>query len=112
MLHNHGPSGLSDKRNGLMTGQNSGHQAINLAVLLGARRILLLGFDMKSSGGKTHWFGEHPTRTDESIFSAMLNNFPHMVRPLAALGVEVINCTPGSALQCFPKQTLDQTLMG
>ena len=111
MLHNYGTTGLSEKPNGLMTGQNSGHQAMNLAVLLGAKRILLLGFDMKAGErGQMHWFGDHPIPTQASSFSAMLHNFGKTLKPLAAAGVEVINCTPGSALACYPRRSLDEAL--
>lgn len=110
MLHNHGAAGLCEKTNGLMTGQNSGFQAINLAVLAGAKRIVLLGYDMKTAGAKSHWFGDHPIQTAPSVFSAMINNFPSLVKPLAKLGVEVLNCTPGSALECFPKRALESVL--
>ena len=41
-------------------GGNSGFQAINLAFLWGATRIILLGFDCKAVAGKDHWFGQHP----------------------------------------------------
>jgi hypothetical protein len=109
-LHNHGAAGLCEKTNGLMTGQNSGFQAINLAVLAGAKRIALLGYDMKATGGKAHWFGDHPIQTAPSVFSAMINNFPSLVKPLGTLGVEVLNCTPGSALECFPKRALESVL--
>lgn len=110
-LHHCGTDGLSAQRNGLTTGQNGGHQAINLAVLLGVRRILLLGFDMKpAADGRLHWFGEHPVATQPHVFSAMLQNFPSMLAPLRAAGVEVVNCTPGSALRCFPQRPLEDEL--
>ena len=111
MLHNEGTSGLSKKPNGLMTGQNSGHQAINLAVLLGARRILLLGFDMKAApDGRLHWFGDHPVKTNPAVFSAMLRNFDKTLKPLAAAGVEVINCSADTALTCYPRKPLHDAL--
>ncbi len=108
VLRNAGQAkGLSEERGALHTGRNSGYQAINLAVHLGARRILLLGFDMK--GGpvegrkvKTHWFGDHPGGTSPDVYTQMLPNFPTLVEPLKARGVEVVNCTPGSAIRCFP----------
>lgn len=110
-LHNHGGSGISTKPNGLMTGQNGGYQAINIAVLAGAKRVLLLGYDMKlGKSGKSHFFGDHPIKTDAATFSAMLQNFPTMLKPLKALGVEVINCTPDSALRCFPLHALESLL--
>ena len=100
-----GVDGLEDAPNGLRTGTNSGYQAINLAVHLGAKRILLLGYDMKSSGGRSHWFGEHPDKV-EPPYSTMLMHFPSLVEPLKKRGVEVINCTPDSALNVFKKMDL------
>lgn len=111
MLHNYGTTGLSQKPNGLMTGQNSAHQALNLATLAGAKRIILLGFDMKlGPKNEEHWFGSHPRKTDPGTFSFMLNNFRKAVKPLAELGIEVINCSPDSALDCFRKEPLGETL--
>jgi len=102
---------LSVKPNGLQTGMNSGYQAINLAVLLGVTTIVLLGFDMKPArDGKMHWFGDHPLKTNPAVFSAMLQHFPKTLSPLRQLGVEVINCTPDSALTCYRKEGLDETL--
>src|SRR5690606_34740992 len=48
-------AGLSDKQNTICWNQNSGAAAINFATLAGARRILLLGFDMCIENDTTHW---------------------------------------------------------
>ena len=68
MLRNFHPgghgTGLSLDPDKLVTGHNSGFQALNLAVLAGARRILLLGYDGKAGqDGRTHWSGGHPRPT-------------------------------------------------
>lgn len=107
MLKNLGRPGLSLDPAGLCLGTtaNSGYQAINLAVHFGARRILLLGYDMRGS----HFFGVHP---DNSLprFERVVPGFQTLVAPLAALGVTVINCTPRSALTCFPRAALRDAL--
>lgn len=107
-----GPKGLCLDRDGLCTGSNSGYQAINLAVHLGAHRIVLLGFDMKSAAsGRMHWHDEHPMATDPNVWAnEMLPCFPHLVEPLRRLGVDVINATPGSALKVFAMQPLEVAL--
>jgi hypothetical protein len=107
--------GLAKRRDGLHTGQNSGFQAINLAVQLGAARIVLLGYDMRSvlEGGKekTHWFGDHPGGTAGRVYEQiMLPHFESLVKPLAELGVQVINATPGSKITCFKKLPIEQAL--
>ncbi len=105
-------SGLEvDDPSKLRTGKNSGFQAINLAVHLGARRIILLGYDMKPGPkGELHWFGRHPYRTADPPFDAFRRLFHTMVEPLKAAGVEVLNATPCSALDCFPRVTLSDAL--
>ncbi len=110
-VHNAGREGLSVEPGHLMTGRNGGYQAINLAVQLGAKRILLLGYDMRAVDGRTHWFGDHPTETRPSVYEgAMLPMFETLVAPLATSGVEVVNCTPGSALATFPTSDLTDAL--
>lgn len=110
--HSGETGGLCLEPDGLRTGSNSGYQCINLAFHLGAKRIVLLGFDMKAGkDGKMHWFGDHPTKTKPNIFKDnFLKHFPTLVQPLAEEGVEVINCTPGSAIDCFPKRDLNELL--
>ena len=106
-----GANGLEIAPNSLRTGSNSGYQAINLAVHMGAKRILLLGYDMKSDGKKNHWFGEHPNKVIPP-YTMMLPYFKTIVEPLEKAGIEVINCTPDSALKVFPMMKLEEALHG
>lgn len=87
----------------LGTGLNSGIQGMRVARLLGATRIVLIGFDMRGS----HYFGQHPKplrNTTPERFREFLKQFS------AWKGPEVINCTPGSSLRVFPMAPLDQAL--
>ncbi len=103
-------SGLSLNPAVLHTGKNSGYQAINLAVLFGASRILLLGYDMQPGPkGQEHWHVDHPNLS-RSTYAVFLSHFPSLVEPLKAAGVEVINCTRRTALTCFPHMSLEQAL--
>lgn len=102
--------GLELNPGALRTGYTSGYQAINLAVHLGAARILLLGYDMRVVKARDHFFGAHPDRT-KPPFNASLKAFDTLVAPLTAIGVEVINCTPESAVRCFPMAALRDTLI-
>lgn len=107
-------SGLSSDRTGLHTGRNSGYQAINLAVHFGAKKIVLLGFDQQADvseqGVRTHWHKDHPGGTSVDVYKAMLPNFPTLVQPLAERGIEIVNCTPGSAIQCFRRGNIDDEM--
>jgi hypothetical protein len=113
-LRNDGREGFTEDRAALRHGAHSGYQAVHLAAHLGARRILLLGMDMKlGADGRRHWFGEHPYgwAAGPDLYSHLLIPFfSELVAPLRARGVEVFNVTPGSALECFPKLTLEEAL--
>ena len=102
--------GLSATPGLIHTGGNSGFQALNLAALLGARRILLLGYDMKiAANGASHWHGDHPDGI-RSGYKNWLPVFARAVPDLARAGLEVINCTPDSALTCFPYSDIEAML--
>lgn len=90
-------------------GNNSGFQAVNLAILFGAIEIVLVGFDMKKKENKTHFFGEHtaPLRATHS-FTSWINNFSEAAKRLNS--VRIINSTPDSALKCFPYIPLEVAL--
>lgn len=95
----------------LQTGSNSGFQALNLAYLLGAARVLLAGYDMRVIDGRSHFFGEHPDPLNKpSPYHLFVQAFRDAAPRLKELGLEVINCTPGSALDCFPFQDLEVAL--
>lgn len=116
VMRNVDTGGLCTQRDGLNTGRNSGFQAINLAVHLGAKRIVLLGFDMGAQVDagrlKTHWFGDHPGGTSDRVYDSMLPWFDTIVQPLAKLGIEVFNATPGGRLRAFPMKSIDEALAG
>jgi len=95
-------------------GANSGYQAINLAIHFGARRILLLGFDMGATG-RGHWFGAHPTpltNVEANEYGVFARVFDSMTDDLRNMGIEVVNCTRKSAITCFRCSTIEQELHG
>lgn len=81
------------------TGFNSGLLGIMVAVRMGAKRICLLGFDMHSPG--QHYFGEHPKPLRPTTAGRM-EAFKRQFERYKPKGVEIINCTQGSALTCYP----------
>lgn len=86
---------------GIPGGANSGHQAINLAVLMGAMRIILIGFDLQTVDGEEHYFGQHAAPLNSG---SNLKGFATSIATIAADagGIEILNATPGSALEEFP----------
>ena len=86
---------------------NSGVLAMECAKREGATRILLLGFDQQGS----HFFGPYTNglnNTSEAKRRVHLSQFARWGR--ANRAIEVINCTEGSALKCFPSARLDDYL--
>ena len=103
--------GLSRERTAIVTGRNSGFQALNIAILAGAARVLLLGYDGRAGvDGRSHWFGEHPTPTPAAIWGEIKKSFSEAERDIEALGVSVVNCSPGSAIASFPRSTIGAEL--
>jgi hypothetical protein len=108
-------SGLGDGF--IRHGSNSGHQAICLAHHLFAEnyfgdsgnslRIILLGFDMGKSGGKTHWFGDHPPGLTNGDCAKFVPQFDQLAKDLSAKGVEVLNCSRKTRLTQFTRGTID-----
>lgn len=87
------------------TGSNSGYQAVHVAMQAGAKRVLLVGFDMHGS----HFFGKHPAPLRNSHPETQ-KQFAINFQFLKGHGTEIVNCTPGSAITCFPQQDLAEAL--
>ncbi|HAS1050743.1 TPA: hypothetical protein I3790_003628 [Enterobacter cloacae] len=88
---------------------NSGQRAIELAIHLGASRVLLLGYDCSIRNG-THWHGNHALLSNPDKFSvARWQDEFSRLRAVAG-GVEIINCSRFTRLTCFPRQSLETAL--
>lgn len=97
-------AGFSQREGYVYTGSLSGFQAIQL-VGQRAERVILLGYDMQHTGGKTHWHDDHEDGTwpncpclDRQIggFSILAEQSP----------IKIINATRKTALECFEKKEL------
>lgn len=94
-------------------GANSGFQAIGLARKFGARRILLIGFDMqRGPRDRLHWHPDHPGTLANGDPKGWIQHFNTMAPQLAAEGIECINCSAQTALTCFPRADLHEALYG
>lgn len=95
----------------IATGANSGYQAINVAFLYGAEKVLLLGYDCKSApDGKTHWFGSHPSPTSPEVYDEYLKHWQSLPAALNENKLEVINCTRDTAIDCLPRGDIMEVL--
>lgn len=104
--------GVSTTPGLIREGGNSGFAAVSLALLFGARRIVLLGYDMQLTGGCTHHHGDHGPdlgNPDTEKLRTWCKRFAEMAREVPA-GVEIVNATRDTALTCFPRMDLDACL--
>lgn len=93
-------------------GGNGGFQALNLAVQFGARKIVLVGYDMTLDHGM-HWHGAHPKGMNNprqhnvTMWRQILDG---AAGTLKNLRIEVINASSKSALTAYPKTNLSAAL--
>lgn len=97
---------------------NSGAAAISVAAWAGAKRIILLGFDMKLSPTKTqHWhnlYGRGEIKEDKKLmalpFARHLRGFDQIAKDARKMGIEILNCSPESTITQFPKYSLKELM--
>lgn len=114
------PSGISPKPNMVSWNGNSGAAAISIAANAGAKRIILLGFDMKlDETNKQHWHGVYrkggvrefnPKKPNGLPFERHMRGFPAIAADAKARGIEIINANPDSAITEFPRYSLKELL--
>lgn len=104
--------GLEEAKDALCHGNNSGYAAINLAYLLGAKKIVLLGYDMHNEGTKSHYHEGYPVpATGDNIYrDQFIPGFQILADLLRQKKVEVYNASPKSSLTVWPRISLDQAL--
>lgn len=98
----------------LGSGGNSGHQAINLAVQFGAKRLVLIGFDFQVRSGKPHWYGRstwpgcHNPGGDNC--DRWLRAMTWAAKALRRMKIDVVNCSPLTAIKEFPVMRPDDVI--
>jgi hypothetical protein len=105
--------GISKTPDKVFWNKSSGGAAINLAVHLGAKNIVLLGFDMfVEPNSKPNWHDEHEVDIDkkDSPYKAMLEAFPVIKKDADKLGIKIVNTSLDSEITCFEKMTLQQAM--
>lgn len=98
----------------MAAGATSGTRAIYLAERLGANPVLLVGFEMHCDNG-IHWHPPHNGRLrnpGENEMAVWREDIERLAPIFAGRGMRIINCTPTSALKCFPYVPLAEALNG
>lgn len=92
-------------------GMCSGFVALGFAIhwLIKPSRIVMVGFDFRTVAGRQYWNGPHPKGRQGGQFQAYARCFEEAAKQLPK-GVEILNCTPKSALKAFPHMDLEQAL--
>jgi hypothetical protein len=107
--------GISDNPKMTSWNGNSGAAAISVAANAGAKRIILLGFDMKLSDSKVqHWHNVYKRNWNDPNrkkpvhlpFDRHLRGFDQIAKDAKRRGIEILNCCPDSAIKEFPKCNL------
>lgn len=95
----------------IQQGRSSGHTAVSLAIAMGAKRVLLVGYDMQVVNGREHHHTEYKGPRDLNIYhNEFQRGFNGWNEAAKASGVEILNCTHGSAVTEFPFADLDEVL--
>lgn len=100
--------GISTDSSFVCWNYNSGAASISIAANLGAKRIFLLGFDMKlDESHHQHWHDVYnrlgSNKPNTPPFVTHLRGFPQIAKDAKARGIEIYNCNPDSAITVFPK---------
>ena len=97
-------------REGLYHGQNSGYGALNLALVLGADPIYLLGYDCSTGpAGEKNYHNGYPSGTNPDALNIFKRAFEEGAAMLEG-GHRIINLNSASALRCFKFGDVDEVL--
>lgn len=112
VLQRTGYDGLEMHPRGLRSGGHSGYAAINLAVHLGARRIILLGYDLSPSATGQHHFngGDHPDGSHLPSYDVHRDVYDTLVQPLKDLNITILNASRVSMIMAFTRVPLYEAL--
>jgi len=122
--------GFSKEPGVIHLGHSSGFQLPQLAYHAGFRRLLLCGYDMKFApdySGENHRIGSCPRHYfgDGEYDDEQLQHWPskrvvngvhvELIEQFEAVkrlntDLQIVNCSPGSAMTCFPMSTLQECL--
>jgi hypothetical protein len=104
-----GPDELDINEGCVRHGLNTGFSGLNLAFNLGPKRIILVGYDMRAIGGKSHCYSNH-VPIEPGIYRQYVGTMRTIAPLIKKRGVEVVNTSMESALDCFPKMGFDAAM--
>lgn len=103
-LHKKSPPGLAEDPGVVSVRFTTLSAAMNLAVHLGANRLILLGIDgKKSADGRTHHHAPHPWRQIQGCWEKQRGDLVKITEELKAKNIECLNASPDSVWDLWPK---------
>jgi hypothetical protein len=110
--------GISENPKMVCWNNNSGAAAISVAANAGAKRIVLIGFDMKlDEKNFQHWHNYYGVGDDSSVrrmqrlpFGRHLRGFGPIAVDAKKRGIEILNASPDSVITEFKKCTVKELL--
>ena len=116
-IRKHQKQGISTNPSQVCWNKNSGAAAISLATWLGAKRIILVGFDMTLSADnkEQHFHNEYRKigtvlKEKQLPFDEHLQPWGIIKKDADALGVEILNTSLNSAIKEIPKVHIKELL--
>lgn len=113
----HRKAGISTNPNEVCWNENSGAAAISVAAWTGAKRIILVGFDMTSSpiNNEQHFHNEYRQvganlKPRQLPFNVHLKYWEQIKRDADAMGIEILNVSLNSAIKEIPKVHIKELL--
>lgn len=97
-----GVLGISNNPAKVRWNYNSGATAISIAANAGAKRIILVGFDMNRMPTHSHWHNMYGGPKNPG-FKQHLKGFKQIAIDAEERGIEIINASPNSSIAQFPK---------
>jgi len=83
-------------------GASSGHTAACLAAMMGATRLVLIGFEGGYVNGRSHGHIDYVQHDEHAFRERFLPGWSGLAPAFRRLGVDVLNATPRSAVIDFP----------
>ena len=106
-----GVKGLAKSPDALCWNRSSGGAAVDLAVHLGAARVVLVGYDMQPGEHAEHVEGEKlVSDTSDMEHMAGIGLWTQIMQAADARGIELVNATENSALPIVPCIKMEEVL--
>jgi len=105
--------GINTEPDRVSWNKSSGASAINLAYHLGAKNVVLIGFDMfAKADGEDNFHKKHEITNElsKTPYERMLSAFPEIKIDADKLGMRIINANLISKIECFEKMELSEAI--